>query len=217
MKKRQLRVLTLVLAALLIMLMTGGAMAAQPDPAAHNNGMPNSTTPGPNEVPLGTTPTTPGGGTGSSNLDLQMPTNSNSSMSGGGEMAMMNQMMGMDKMMMGNMAGTMGMDKMMMGNMNMNNMNNMNNGQMNMSGSGSADANSGVLTQLQASNAMIMQMLTTLSSQPNNANTQAQFQLLNQILANQTVLIQMLNNNSMNMSSSQNNSGKGSMGGMSMM
>lgn len=205
MKKAQLRILTLVLAALLIMLLTGGVMAAQPDPATNHSDMPNSTTPGPNEVPLGTTPTTPGGGTGSSSLDLQMPTNSNSSMSGGGEMGMekgmMDQMKGMEQMMM-----SMEMP-----------MNNMNNGQMNMSGSGSAGINSGVLAQLQASNAMIMQMLTTISSQSNGGINQAQFQILNQLLANQNVLIQMLGNSSMNMSPGQSNSGGGSMGGMSMM
>lgn len=220
MKKTQLRVLSLVLTASLIMLMTGGVMAAQPDPMTNHSTMNNSTTPGPNEVPLGSTPNAPAG---SSNLDLQMSTNSNGSMSSGGnmgmDMGMMNQMMGMEKMMMGNMSGMMGMENMMMGNMGgMMGMGNMNMGSMNMSGSN--DVNTAVLAQLQASNTAIMQMLFTLSGQPNNSNLQPQIQALYQMLANQNALIQMLNTNSMNMNSGQSNmsgSSMSGMGGMGMM
>lgn len=184
MKKKIIRISSLLLVIFLMVLITEGVLAAPLDPNA------------PKELPLGSTPTTDPGSTGSSsNLDLQISGNSNNS-SGGGEMGGMDQMMGM-----------MGMDGMMgMNNMNNSGMNGMNNG-------GTNGVNPAVLNQLQASNSMILQMLSSISSQPNNNILQPQIQVLYQMLANQTALIQMLYSNSMNMQQA----GMGNMGGMGMM
>lgn len=213
MRKSLLRISTLALVTLFMMMVAGSVMA-QSDPMVMNMS-PNKTATGPQGVPLGVAPTDPSSTSGSSNLDLQISgnTNTSSSSSGGGGMDKM-EMTGMD------MGGMMGMmDKMGMGGMgNMNNTNNSNN-MSNMNGGQMNGANPMVLSQLQASNMMIMQMLTSLSSQPNGSN-QAQIQALYQILANQNALIQMMYSNSMNMgqNNSSNNSSGGSMsGGMGMM
>lgn len=213
MRKSLLRISTLALVTLFMMMVAGSVMA-QSDPMVMNMS-PNKTATDQQGVPLGAAPTDPSNTSGSSNLDLQISgnTNTSSSSSGGGGMDKM-EMTGMD------MGGMMGMmDKMGMGGMgNMNNTNNSNN-MSNMNGGQMNGANPMVLSQLQASNMMIMQMLTSLSSQPNGSN-QAQIQALYQILANQNALIQMMYSNSMNMgqNNSSNNSSGGSMsGGMGMM
>jgi hypothetical protein len=76
-----------------------------------------------------------------------------------------------------------------------------------------------ILTQLQSYNAMLLQMLATIShNQTNTGNLQAVMQPVYQIITNQSFLIQMLysnlNNISLNMGNG--NSGSNSMGSMAM-
>lgn len=202
MKRWMMPISALVVVSLSI-LVFAGIVAAQPDPMS-NMGSMGSSDPG------------QGSTTGSSNLDLQISGNSNSTSHQNGmksmmEMAnmMMQQKTAMDSMMnmmnMGmNMGSTMmnqmmGMDNMMMG---------MNNGSM--SGSGGIDPN--IIAQIQANNAMLSQMLLLLTNQTKDGNLQTQLQAITQLLASQATLIQMLNKGSMNM----NQTGSGNSGGMSM-
>lgn len=132
---------------------------------------------GPQEIPLGNSLNDPN--SSSSNLDLQIVGNSNSSSNNGKGMDGMDGMMGM----MGMMGGMMG---------NMGNMGNMNNNQ---SMNGMELINRQLVIQLLSTNAMIVQMLAALSNQAGNGNLSNQLQPIYQILANQASLVQMLYSN----------------------
>lgn len=150
-------------------------------------------------VPIGTTLSAPAPtAAGSSNLDLSMssdPSPASSGMDGDmmGMMDMMSKMMGM--------MGSMGNDNMPMGNDKMpmsdntmgmgmsgnaSSMNSMPNG-ANASGS----MNDSLVKQVQATNAIILQMISSLSTQT-GAAAQAQIQLLSQLIANQNATLQLL-------------------------
>lgn len=216
MGKRNRSIMVLMTAAVLIFVAAGSVLAQTSDPAMGNMNMAasppaaaNNAAAAPKEVPLGSTPADPNGAAQSANLDLQVAGNSN------GSGSMMD-----DDMMTGNMNGSnnMGMmgDDMMMGNMNNSNMQNMNNAQ--------PTANNPVtlqlLAQLQSTNTLIAQLLTTLQNQP-GGNSQAQLQPLHQLLANQNALIKTLyaslNNPGNNQTGGNMNNSSGGMSGMGMM
>lgn len=153
---------------------------------------------------------------GSTNLDLSMSSDPSSASSGmdddkmdaGGEMSgemsgmmdMMSNMMDMmsmmedDKMPMGDDSMPMGDDKMPM-----------DAGEMGMGGNGSASSmstmptgtaagnsmNDSLVKQVQATNAIILQMISSLANQT-GAAAQAQIQLLSQLIANQNATLQLL-------------------------
>lgn len=115
----------------------------------------------------------------------------------------MNNMPGMQKPGMNNMPG---MNK----TPGMNNMPGMSN---NTDGTGLDAVNRQILTQLQASNAMLIQMLSLVAKQSNSKDLEAQIQPIYQMINNQATLIQLLYSN---LSSGSMSSGSGNSGGMGM-
>jgi hypothetical protein len=92
----------------------------------------------------------------------------------------------------------------------------------NTAGSGIDAVNRQILLQLQASNSTLMQMLSIISNQSNSKTLVAQFQPIYQMIANQSMLIQMIYINlnagfTSGGSASSSSSGMGNMGGMGTM
>lgn len=224
MRPKRIRVFIIALAGFTVSLFFAATLGAQPIatiPPDINIPVPNSNTV--KEVPLGSTSATPSSTTDPNNLDLQIAGNTNSSSGMNSDMDMMSMMSSMMGGMMGNMgnsgnmnnSGGMGMMGMMGGMGGMNNTSNMNN-----MPNTNANINGPILAQLQASNGTILQLISSLSNQPANANVQTQLNSLYQLLANHTAIIQMLLTNTgsttaaSSMSNMNNTSSMSSMGMM---
>lgn len=229
------KVIVVVDGAIPAVLQQTAVTAAQPghDPQAMASmnmpGMNNTPGTAPAEAPLGNGPMTPG--PNGPNLDIQVNEQVNAGMGGMAMDGGTNNMTAMMDMMMKNMTNMKSMMDMMMGGMGMMGMGNMSGsgtnsmpgmGNMggsstNMPGMGAMPMNNDMyrqlLNQLLANNALIQQQL---SAATNGSTNPATLQQLNQLMANQNSLIQMLIMMQMQMNNSGSGMSSGSGGGMGM-